>query len=114
MKKLTLVVFAALLSIINLTYAQEVESCRCANKALKAYVDSGVKNDYGPFTLTRGTLIAAGETFVLNQWVSLAAQEQDTILFKFSGSVHSGYFQDGVLVDAESCGVLAIFNIAAE
>ncbi len=101
-------------SIFSATYASVQESSLCANKALKAYIASGAKNDYGPFTLTEGTSISAGESYALNSLVKLVPQESDTILFRFSGSVHSGYFQDGVLVQADNCRVLSIFNIYAE
>lgn len=101
-------------SIFSATFASTQETQRCAKKALKAYIASGAQNDYGPFTLTSGTVIPAGESFALNSLVKLIPQDEETILFQYSGSVHSGYFQDGVLVKASNCQVLSIFNIYAE
>lgn len=106
-----LILLAILLSSASAVAQMEDQ---CAVKALKAYRATGVINDYGPFTLSPGQLIPAGTSFALNALVKLVPQDQDTILYTFAGSHHSGYFRDGVLVDAKNCSILSIFNIEAE
>lgn len=104
------------LSVIFLTltvsaFAHTPEQCR--DRALIEYEISGQPSDVY-YTLSEGTVVAAGAPILGARQQELARYTTDVIVYTVSGSYHSGWFQDLMVVAPANCSLTEFFNLYSE
>lgn len=92
-------------------FAHTPEQCR--DRALIEYEVSGQPSDVY-YTLSDGMVVAAGTPILGAQQQELARYTTDMIVYTVSGSYHSGWFQDLMVVDPWNCSLVRFFNLYAE
>lgn len=100
----------AILLVITLAF-----SIGARANCLWAIYDLGIRSDY-PVNVHFDSVIAPGETVNNYRGQILFTNETDEKLdfYRVSGSVHSGYFLDGVVISAKDCTVIDHFELASE
>lgn len=99
------------LSLTVSAFAHTPEQCR--DRALIEYEISGQPSDVY-YTLSDGMVVAAGTPIRGAQRQELARYTTDVIVYTVSGSYHSGWFQDLMVVDPWNCSLVRFFNLYAE
>ncbi len=86
---------------------------KCFNQARIAYQEEGQPSDL-PLEWGQPITLKAGEPLQRFYDRPLIRFDRDTILYYVSGSYHSGYFQDVVVLDLETCELLDVIQVASE
>ncbi len=99
-----------LLLILLLAFVTSIEA-----SCLSAGAELNIRSDY-PLNIRFDSIVAPGESVNTSRGTVVFTNETEENLefYRVSGSVHSGYFLDGVIVGPENCVVLDHFELESE
>lgn len=100
----------ALLLLIFLIFVTNIEA-----SCLKAVAALNIRSDY-PVEISFDSNVAPGESVNNARGRLVFVNETPDILelYRVRGSVHSGYFMDGVVAVKGTCEVVDLFELAGE
>lgn len=110
----SVIAFAMILtSLTGLANTTAPTNDKCLKKVKRHYYLNGQKSDV-PLDIRSSELLPAGKplTDYLNK--TIAVFETDKLIYNLSGSFHSGYFVDVIVVDPKTCITEEIINIYSE
>ncbi|GEM_PF-5412899 len=85
----------------------------CFDNAADFLMEHGNRSDRR-LDLSNPEILEAKTPLTTERGTFLNAYPMDTVLYYNSGSFHSGYFREVVVLDPETCKVLNAYTVAAE
>lgn len=85
----------------------------CFKKAKSYYKKNALPSDTAR-GFDKDQFLAVHKTLTISPTLSVGGYDTDVVLYKGTGSYHSGYYIDLIVVDANTCTGLDIINIYGE
>lgn len=104
-----MLIFFSLICSIQTLSAQE-----CFDRVVKVIESMGPASDQEYRIKPEPKLLAAGEVLLDFYGNSLVSYNKDKLLYFFSGSYHSGWFEEVAVVNPKTCWVVDFVNIYSE
>jgi len=112
LNRLGLILVLVLFSM-NLSANDESRLSDCAKIVRKFYSKNAQRSDV-PRGFEASHVLKAPTPLLGLQKQELAVYDEDMLVYRGSGSMHSGYFIDLIVANAQTCQPLQIFNIYSE
>lgn len=90
------------------------KSTECFERVKKSYINQGGNPSDVPYEFSFDKTLLAREPVMNYQKKPIATYQEDKLIYKVTGSYHSGYFIDVIVVNIENCETLDIYNIYSE
>jgi len=109
MKK-SLIMLTVMLS--SLSFAS---TSSCLESVTDQYLDSsrGTRFDYMP-SISEDVLLEAGSIYEIRRQADAGPFAEDKFIFKVTGSIHSGWFSNAIIVNPTTCDIEKIQEIDSE
>ncbi|WP_127714353.1 hypothetical protein [Halobacteriovorax sp. HLS] len=103
-----------IISIILILSAQYTMAS-CYSDVLDQYLDSsrGTRFDYMP-KLHKPVELEQGEVFPVRRNSDIGPFDASKLVFVVTGSIHSGWFSQGIVVDPQTCEIEQVSEIDSE
>ena len=85
----------------------------CFKKVRSYYSKNAIRSDV-PRGFNKFAFLPANTSVEINPQIVVGNYESDVVLYKGTGSLHSGYYIDLIVADAKTCEGLSITNIYGE
>lgn len=87
----------------------------CSESVEEQYLDNarGTRFDYMP-SIRFKQILLAGEVFEIRRHDDVGPFDADKLIFTVTGSIHSGWFSDAIVVEPHTCEIERIQEIASE
>ncbi len=99
-----------------LSSASFASSSACYESVADQYLDlsRGTRFDYMPRVKKDATLLEAGSVYEIRRQADAGPFSEDKLIFVVTGSIHSGWFSDAIVVNPTTCDIEKIQEIDSE
>lgn len=110
MKK-SLILIGLMFSTISIASASS-----CHQSVTDEYLENarGTRFDYMPQISKNATYLEAGSIYEIRRQDDVGPFSEDKLIFVLTGSIHSGWFSNAMIVNPETCEIEGIQEIESE